>query len=622
MLKSQAIISLSVITGISITVAFLFAVVSVNLFDSNIANASDLPHDVSLYFITSGDSVLCRQALPLMNEFSRNGYKIHQISAEQNPNIIKQFNVTIFPSFILLRGERIVDRVDGGSAPVVLKPMIQGMFDRAEASAGKNIAKNRSNLPESDSGKFAPRQSDSKTPPSTVPFEQTSFITNKAADSLTEQNLSNDISRAVSRDVGRELLMASVKLRVDSSGGHSWGTGTIIDSRSGAALILTCGHIFRESGKSGEIEVHLYGENSSVKVYGRCIYFDLEIDLGLVVILPPCPVRVVPVASDSSLIVSGQKVFSVGCDGGAAPSLRDHTIMSIDRISTPSANKLPFNYIQVSGAPVGGRSGGGLFCGNDSRLIGVCNTADPVQDDGHFVPAHIIRQVLDQHKLSIVYQKPSLKSTTKNESVTNNTANNTANNFEPIHSNITPPITPPATAIPPANNNAIPIPHNHNHSDKSSLTTESKLTSTSANSSTNLPESQRTNSQNQNKTKAQNQSSDIGVLDLSPVEFATMSEVKRRVQDGDEVILIVRSRRNPEIPSDVIVLSDASEQFIETLIRQTTTTTPKNISTTDNSDKSPINPVILSSHDIPPKTSTPTTPNQPHLQPVSFTISH
>ena len=36
-------------------------------------------------------------------------------------------------------------------------------------------------------------------------------------------------------------------------------TGTIIDTRDGEALVLTCGHLFRETGVDSEIEVDVFG---------------------------------------------------------------------------------------------------------------------------------------------------------------------------------------------------------------------------------------------------------------------------------------------------------------------------------------------------------------------------
>ncbi|MDR2644316.1 MAG: trypsin-like peptidase domain-containing protein [Planctomycetaceae bacterium] len=510
---------------------FILSLVAMLFFNIAVMRATDLSalsaeqkQEVKLVFFTTPNSSYCEQAAALMTEFTQKGYNIQTISVAQYPDIVKQFNITRLPAFILLQNNKIIDRVDGGAASVVLKPMIQGMFDRADQSSRKNVTKNiPASQPATPSNHYA----------NSIPV---SFNTSTNINSIpTESDLSQ-----------RKFITSSVKLRVDSANGHSWGSGTIIDTRGNDALILTCGHIFREAGVAGNnnkmiVEVHLYGENSSVKVYGRCIYFDLEIDLALVVIVPPCPVQAIPVAPPNLAINVGQNVISVGCDGGADPTIRKHSIMSTNRIGTPTSNKLPFHYIQVSGAPVGGRSGGGLFS-DDGHLIGVCNTADPVRNDGHFVPAEIIRHVLDQRNLSLVYQNPSLKNTKIN---TPNNSNNSNN----------------------SNPNSAPNPNN---------------------------------------LQSANQKITSPATSMTPIEQATLSEVKRRVQDGDEVILIVRSRRNLETPSDVIVLNNTSEQFIDTLIQQSPTRYASQNENTTNDN------IILSSHGNQPNSPQPVTFNVPH----------
>ena len=45
---------------------------------------------------------------------------------------------------------------------------------------------------------------------------------------------------------------ATVRLRVHDPDGYGTGTGTIIDTRDGEALVLTCGHLFRETGVDSE----------------------------------------------------------------------------------------------------------------------------------------------------------------------------------------------------------------------------------------------------------------------------------------------------------------------------------------------------------------------------------
>jgi hypothetical protein len=198
---------------------------------------------------------------------------------------------------------------------------------------------------------------------------------------------------------------------------------------------------------------------------------------------------------------------------------------------------VPFQYVQVSGAPVGGRSGGGLFS-SEGYLIGVCNTADPQRNDGHFVPPHIIRQVLDEMKLTYVYQNPSLGEPSQSA---------------PALAALAP--LAPLEQQPPMAATAIPSP-----------------------------------------MVAQNFAENRNVM--SREEQATLEEIKRRKQDGDEVILIVRSRRNPELPSDVIVLNNTSDQFLDALVKNPPVTTNPSY-----------NPVILFSHD-------------PGRQPVSLTVKH
>ncbi|MDR0328438.1 MAG: serine protease [Planctomycetaceae bacterium] len=345
------------------------------------------------------------------------------------------------------------------------------------------------------------------------------------------------------------LITASVKLRVDGNNGHDWGTGTIIDTREGEALVLTCAHIFKASNGNGNVEVHLFGENSTVRVPGLCLFQDAEIDLAFVAVTLPCPVRAIPIAPASYQIQPTQQVWSVGCDHGGLPTVQAHQVMSVDKVSEQRRSGVPFHFIQVSGAPVGGRSGGGLFSA-DGYLIGVCVTGDPVVNDGHFVPPHIIRQVLDRMDLACVYQNPSLG----------------ASPNPPALATLTPlePIVPMVNSPQPMAMASVPQP-----------------------------------------MYAENRT------ELNREEQATLEEIKRRQQDGDEVILIVRSRRDPKIRSDVIFLNGTSDRFLDALVKSA----PVQPSTDPGYSS-----VILSSHDAVPTTNQPVQPAG--RQPVSFPVRY
>ncbi len=417
---------------------------------SNSASTSALAaipasQEATLLFVTTPGCVPCQQFAPVVQEIAALGYSVETIDAAQQPELVyNQLQVRQFPTFLMLSHDRIVDRVVPNAGPVNMKPRILKMFDM------------RAPVPQAENG---------------VP------------------------------EIQQNCLASSVKLRVDADNTHSWGTGTIIDTRQGQALILTCGHIFRDSKGAGKIEVQLFGENSSVSVLGRCLFYDLEIDLALIVIAPPCPVKAAPLISAQLQLAPNQPVLSVGCDGGANPTLRTHTIRSLDRIGTPTENAVPFHYIQVSGAPVSGRSGGGLFT-EQGQLIGVCNTADPVENDGHFVPPHIIRYVLQKMQLAAIAENPSLVDTSQAEA---------ANVVQTVRVETSP-------LRPLSNTNADAAAH-------SDLAGWQEV---------------------QEKAVSQ-----------SDIHEATLEEIRRRAQDGDEIIVFIKSRRNPEIPGDVIRLNDA-----------------------------------------------------------------
>jgi S1-C subfamily serine protease len=258
--------------------------------------------------------------------------------------------------------------------------------------------------------------------------------------------------------------------------------------------------------------------------------------------------------------------------------VRQHQILSTDRIGTPTDNKVPFHYIQVSGAPVSGRSGGGLFS-SEGYLIGVCNTADPKEDDGQFVPPSMIRYILKNLKLNEVYEKPSL----------GNSADKTM-----LAAQLS-----PAAANPLAG-----------REESSGMQLQPmKVAELPQRAAAVSPSFAAPAAVQPNKMLPQ----------MSPAESATLEEIQRRMKDGDEVILITRSRRNPENPTDVIVLNGTSDQFLQAL-------TQKQAAEKYNPEySSEYNPVIFSSHEGQAATVRPRLANsaQPSGQrPVTFPVLH
>ena len=419
----------------------------------------------------------CARIKPRIDEFRAKGWPITYIDADRDAEPVRRFQIQALPTFIMLIDDREFDRIVGESDPDVMQERIEKLYNKGRES-------------------FLRRETG-------LPPQQVS---------------SQDVAKS-------PYLTASVRIRVNDPSGLSTGTGTIIDTRGGKALILTCGHIFRESKGEGPIEIDLFLEDGIVKVQGVCLDYDLENDLGFVLFTVPqnTLIRAIPLAPQDTLQV-GQTLISVGCDGGADPTIRQHHIISLDQCSTPSTYRHPFHYIQVSGAPTQGRSGGGLFSA-DRYLVGVCNTGDPNSNDGHFVPLSVVRSQMDKigPGLTAIYRSPQLSS-------------------QPDQTPVQPSVSPSEIAL----------------ASMSGPVAENPLRSM-AEAEKNHPA----------ETVPQNAPPHSYSL-LTPEERATVEEVRRRQAEGAEIILIVNPVRkgNERAQSEIIKLENVSEKFLDVLLER------------------------------------------------------
>ena len=206
-------------------------------------------------------------------------------------------------------------------------------------------------------------------------------------------------SRSLAAAVERAQA-ATVRLRVHDGHGHGAGTGTIIDTHGEEALVLTCGHLFRDTEGKGRIEVDVFAGGQPHTVAGRLVDYDAgDRDIALVSIKPGVDVQPVEVIRSGASVRTGQAAFSFGCDRGADPSRRDTRIIGVNTINP----HLGLSNLEISGAPIDGRSGGGLF-DESGTLIGVCNAADYQGDSGIYTGPGNIHWQLDRIALQSLYQ--------------------------------------------------------------------------------------------------------------------------------------------------------------------------------------------------------------------------
>lgn len=319
----------------------------------------------------------CKAMNSTVHELAAAGYPVKRINIDQNRALATQFRVQSIPCFVMLVDGQEVDRVTGGTTYYRLEQMCK----RGAATPSAPLAPSALAVLPS-----APLS----IPPSVVPVQAIQPVANQPLS--PSAGMGSAVSNA-------GLLAASVRLRVEDPNGHSCGSGTIIDARGGQALILTCGHIFRDSQGNGQIDIDLFGPNGPQRVQGELYSFDLTRDIGLVRIRDvPGVLPTARIAPPGYNVQRGMPVVSVGCNNGEAPTARHSQINSLDKFLGPPN-------LQVGGQPVEGRSGGGLFSG-EGYLIGVCNAADPSDKEGLFAALGSIYAELDRAELAFVYKSP------------------------------------------------------------------------------------------------------------------------------------------------------------------------------------------------------------------------
>lgn len=343
----------------------------------------------------------CRQMAPVVERLAARGFPVRKVNVQREPTLAAQFQVRGIPCFVMLVNGREVDREVGATSSARLEQMIS-LAQPAPSNSPTPIRLASNDVPRRGASVVIPAVHTRDPFASTGPFN---------AGGSTPGWQPTQISPAAPVEGNPTLtpaiLASSVRLRVPDPSGCSVGSGTIIDARQGWALVLTCGHLFREfnrnSGQSA-IEVDVFGPEPAKQLPGQLVHFDLEKDLGLVKVRVPGQVAVARVAPPNYVLSKGARVVSVGCNNGDSPTAQPCQITFLNRYLGPPN-------IRATGLPVEGRSGGGLFS-SDGFVVGVCNAAISPENEGLYSALGAIHVELDQAGVGALCRdgapKPSL----------------------------------------------------------------------------------------------------------------------------------------------------------------------------------------------------------------------
>lgn len=384
----------------------------------------------------------CMQMKPTVHSFIQAKYPIREVDTTQDQQTTRQFNIDRIPCFVMLVDGMEVERHVGPMSTPDLQQMFEKAKDRLMEKRrvrGQDPAsQNQPVSPPLGGTSIGPAQRPDAAHPSVDPWANAPAPQIALAPTLKTLNVT-PVS-AAGPDFPPSLLAATVRIRVDDAQGRSFGTGTIIDTRSGEALIVTCGHLFRESHGKGPMTVELFdvgpnGLRVAEQLPGQLISYDTEREVALVSIKPTHQVTVATIAPSGATVRRGDRVATVGCSNGQDPTLLPQRVNTLDRYAGPPN-------IEVSGAPEEGRSGGGLF-NLQGQLIGVCFAADYEGKEGLYTALESIHAELDRLKLTDVYAKPATPQSPTNVPIVRGQVPAEPN---PPLMPIGAPITPPTTA--------------------------------------------------------------------------------------------------------------------------------------------------------------------------------
>lgn len=381
-----------------------------------LAAAQRAAAETVLLDFTSPHCPPCREMEPVLAQLAARGHDVRPVDVTRDSDAARQFRVEATPTYIVLVDGREWARLTGKSDLATMEGMIRKAAELAEAkraaagpseSTGSRGAEGYVTPVSTFGGEAgggapaarggATQPVDGRVTPMRDPFAG-------AATSPRAQAPAPQAAAPPTADAAR-LIASTVRLSIADPGGKSTGTGAIVDARNGRALVLTCGHLFRESGGRGAIEVSLFtaGPNGAEvrgTVPGELLDYDLERDLALVRFEMRGEVPVTPVAPLGTQLEPGAPVTSVGCSHGENPTAWSTRITTINRYQG-------YPNVEAARAPVEGRSGGPLY-NAAGQVIGVCFAANPEDDEGLYASLASIHAKLDELQMSAVYQSPGI----------------------------------------------------------------------------------------------------------------------------------------------------------------------------------------------------------------------
>ena len=386
----------------------------VAMFDAETGATS--PPEIELLDFTASYCQPCQQMVPVLQQMQKDKFPVRQIDISEEPELARRFNVDRVPTLVLMVQGKEAKRFIGLTDEAELRDQMnraarrlsetRQRTDVAAAELPAGLAFN----PGTDEAVAEPEantETSSESKSSLKDVFRGLLSGNKKPAAMQFPTLraqSPDAESPMDGLLTAEAATVRVKVAgVSSKDGkkiQDVGTGTIVYSAAGQAIILTCAHVFLDMAtKDAKIEIEVFENGKPLSYPASLIGGDHNSDLAFLKIQSTKVMPAVRLTAAAPGVTKDQSLVSFGCNGGADPTLLKTKVVDINRYNGP-AN------LVCSVDPQSGRSGGGLFDANGS-LVGVCSCADRKLKEGLYMAHSPILELVKGLKLTSILATPA-----------------------------------------------------------------------------------------------------------------------------------------------------------------------------------------------------------------------
>jgi thiol-disulfide isomerase/thioredoxin len=342
----------------------------------------------------------CQQMAPIISKLERQGFPVRKVDIDQHKALAQQYNVSSIPCFVLVVNDREVTRITGQTSEAELRRLC-AQIPRTEEPT--QVADNRGGGSRPAPARILNTSNELPATPreSAEPQKKKGLLGNffgrrekekggNPFDDVDAIRGNNDATSEPDSAAAGNPLTASVRIKVRDAKGLNFGTGSIIISKPGMTLILTCGHLFRGLTEESSIAVDAFPGGKAKTYAGKLVTFDEKSDIGLITIPTEGSLPTVTVAPMTTPIAVGDELYSIGCSAGENPTRMAAQVTGLNRYQGS-------DNIECTGMPVPGRSGGGLF-NSQGEVVGVCWAAYEAEKRGIYTSLKPIYSLLQKGK--------------------------------------------------------------------------------------------------------------------------------------------------------------------------------------------------------------------------------